>query len=301
MMTIGWILGHVIATAIGISLGLIGGGGSILAVPTLVYVMGVPPKSAIAMSLAIVGTVSFLGAIPHWKLGNVQLKTAGMFGLSTMVGAYAGARIATLPFVTGTLQMILFGTMMLLAAAFMLRKHPQTTPPPPVQQPDLELYPKPVCRYCWLWLVSEGLGVGALTGLVGVGGGFAIVPALVLLAKVPMKQAIGTSLLVIVLNSIAGFLGYLGRVNLNWELIATFTVAASLGIVAGAYLVRFVQARHLQKAFGYFLLAMAAFIFWQNRTEFYSQKSSKQLAVGQVEPASERSPAFHPDSINRNI
>lgn len=283
-MTIGWILGHVIATAIGISLGLIGGGGSILAVPTLVYVMGVPPKSAIAMSLAIVGTVSFLGAIPHWKLGNVQLKTAAMFGLSTMLGAYAGARLATLPFVTGTLQMVLFGTMMLLAAVFMLRKHPQTTPPPPVQQPDLDLYPKPVCKYCWLWLVSEGLGVGALTGLVGVGGGFAIVPALVLLGKVPMKQAIGTSLLVIVLNSIAGFLGYLGRVNLNWELIGTFTVAASLGIVAGAYLVRFVQARHLQKAFGYFLLAMAAFIFWQNRTEFHSQKLPRRLLGGQVTP-----------------
>lgn len=295
-MTIGWILGHVIAIAIGISLGLIGGGGSILAVPTLVYVMGVPPKSAIAMSLAIVGTVSFLGAIPHWKLGNVRLKTAGMFGLSTMVGAYAGARIATLPFVTGTLQMVLFGTMMLLAAVFMLRKHPQTDPPPPVREPDLELYPKPVCRYCWLWLVSEGIGVGALTGLVGVGGGFAIVPALVLLAKVPMKQAIGTSLLVIVLNSIAGFLGYLGRVNLNWELIATFTVAASLGIVAGAHLVRFVQARHLQKAFGYFLLAMAAFIFWQNRTELHSQKSPKQLPVGQVELASGR--AVEP-KINR--
>ncbi|MBE9014777.1 permease [Chroococcidiopsis sp. CCALA 051] len=297
-MTIGWILGHVIATAIGISLGLIGGGGSILAVPTLVYVMGVPPKSAIAMSLAIVGTVSFLGAIPHWKLGNIQLKTAGMFGLSTMLGAYAGARLATLPFVTGTLQMMLFGTMMLLAAAFMIRKHPQTDSP--VGEPDLELYPKPVCRYCWLWLVSEGIGVGALTGLVGVGGGFAIVPALVLLAKVPMKQAIGTSLLVIVLNSIAGFFGYLGRVNLNWELIATFTVAASLGIIAGAYLVRFVQARHLQKAFGYFLLVMSAFIFWQNRTEFHSQKIQRQLPVGQVEPAS-GTPNFHSDSINRNI
>ncbi len=92
-----WLVGHLIALCIGISLGLIGGGGSILAVPTLVYVMGVPPKSAIAMSLAIVGTVSLLGVIPHWKLGNVQLKTAAMFGLSTMLGAYAGAKIATLP------------------------------------------------------------------------------------------------------------------------------------------------------------------------------------------------------------
>jgi signal transduction histidine kinase len=99
--------------------------------------------------------------------------------------------------------------------------------------------------------MSEGIGVGALTGLVGVGGGFAIVPALVLLAKIPMKQAIGTSLLVIFLNSVAGFLGYFGRVALDWQLMVSFMVAASLGIAAGAYLVRFVRAKHLQKAFGY--------------------------------------------------
>ncbi|MGJ5675601.1 MAG: sulfite exporter TauE/SafE family protein [Nostochopsis sp.] len=274
-----WIFGHLLAVAIGISLGLIGGGGSILAVPTLVYVMGVPPKSAIAMSLAIIGTVSLLGAIPHWKLGNVQLKTAGMFGLSTMLGAYAGARIATLPFMTGTLQMLIFAIMMLLAAGFMLRQHPQTATPVPVEGVDLTLYPQPVCKYCWLWLVSEGIGVGALTGLVGVGGGFAIVPALVLLANVPMKQAIGTSLLVIVLNSIAGFVAYLGHVPLNLNLMATFAIAASFGIFIGAYLVRFVQARHLQRAFGYFLLAMSAFIFWQNRTAFQSQQTSKHFST----------------------
>lgn len=208
-----WLVGHLIALCIGISLGLIGGGGSILAVPTLVYVMGVAPKSAIAMSLAIVGTVSLLGVIPHWKLGNVQLKTAAMFGLSTMLGAYAGAKIATFPFVTGTLQMLLFAVMMLLAAIFMMRKSSSTSSSVSEEKLDLELYPKPVCKYCWLWLISEGIGVGILTGLVGVGGGFAIVPALVLLAKVPMKQAIGTSLLVIVLNSSAGFLGYLGTVG----------------------------------------------------------------------------------------
>jgi uncharacterized protein len=263
--TIAWIFGHILATAIGISLGLIGGGGSILAVPTLVYVMGIPPKSAIAMSLVIVGTVSLLGAIPHWKLGNVNLKTAVVFGLSTMLGAYGGARLATLPFISGTLQMLLFATMMLLAAIFMIGKKPTAETVPPTQGVNITLYPKPVCKYCWLWLLTEGLGVGTLTGLVGVGGGFAIVPALVLLAKVPMKQAIGTSLVVIALNSSAGFLGYLGHVTLYWDLMASFAVAASLGIVAGAYLVRFVQARHLQKAFGYFLLAMAAFILWQNR------------------------------------
>ncbi|OKH20411.1 permease [Hydrococcus rivularis NIES-593] len=278
---IGWIFGHILAAAIGISLGLIGGGGSILAVPTLVYVMGVPPKSAIAMSLAVVGTVSLLGAIPHWKLGNVNLRTAATFGLSTMLGAYGGARLATLPFVTGTMQMLLFATMMLLAAVFMIRKRPQAEAPPPTTGPDLALYPKPVCKYCWLWLITEGLSVGALTGLVGVGGGFAIVPALVLLANVPMKQAIGTSLVVITLNSAAGFLGYLGHVALNWNLMASFAVAASLGIVAGAYLVRFVHARHLQKAFGYFLLAMAAFILWQNRTAFRPSQTSRPVPTNQ--------------------
>jgi uncharacterized protein len=263
-----WVIGHIIAVAIGISLGLIGGGGSILAVPTLVYVMGVSPKNAIAMSLLIIAAVSLLGVIPHWKLGNIQLKTAGMFGLSTMLGAYAGARIANLPFITGTLQMLIFAVMMLLTAGFMLHKHPQTNTP--IAEVDLALYPQPVCKYCWLWLLSEGIGVGALTGLVGVGGGFAIVPALVLLAKVPMKQAIGTSLLVIVLNSIAGFVGYLGHVSLNFNLMVTFAIAASCGIFLGAYLVRFVQARHLQRAFAYFLLAMSVFILCQNWTVFLS-------------------------------
>ena len=271
-----WLVGHLIALCIGISLGLIGGGGSILAVPTLVYVMGVPPKSAIAMSLAIVGTVSLLGVIPHWKLGNVQLKTAAMFGLSTMLGAYAGAKIATFPFITGTLQMLLFAIMMLLAAIFMMRKSSGTSSSSSVEKLDLELYPQPVCKYCWLWLISEGIGVGILTGLVGVGGGFAIVPALVLLAKVPMKQAIGTSLLVIVLNSSAGFLGYLGTVAIDWQLTLSFIFAASLGIFLGAYLAKFVQARHLQKAFAYFLLVMSGFMLWQNRAAFNPSQASRR-------------------------
>jgi hypothetical protein len=135
-----WVIGHLLAIAIGISLGLIGGGGSILAVPTLVYVMGVPPKSAIAMSLAIVGTVSLIGVVPHWKLGNVNLKTALMFGLSTMIRAYLGAKIAMLPFVTGTLQMLLFAIMMLIAAVFMIRKSDPVKQSGINQEPDLAVY-----------------------------------------------------------------------------------------------------------------------------------------------------------------
>ncbi|MDZ8053511.1 MAG: sulfite exporter TauE/SafE family protein [Aulosira sp. ZfuVER01] len=256
-----WIVGHLLAACIGLSLGLIGGGGSVLALPILVYVMGVPAKSAIAMTLVIVGTVSLLGVIPHWRAKNVSFKTALIFGSATMVGAFIGAKIATLPIVTETFQMMLFAIMMLLAAVFMIRR---SSKPVAADQP-LVFYPQPVCKYCWLWLMTEGLGVGVLTGLVGVGGGFAIVPALVLLGKVPMKKAIGTSLLIIAFNSVAGFLGYFGQVPLNWNLMLSFIVAASLGTIPGAYLAQFVPAQKLQKTFGYFLLAVAALIFVQNR------------------------------------
>lgn len=273
-----WIIGLLLAAGIGLSLGLMGGGGSVLALPVLVYVMGVPPKSAIAMTLVIVGVVSLLGLIPHWKAGNVNLKTAVVFGVATMLGTFTGAKIATLPVVTEAFQMMLFAVVMVLAAGFMIHRSSR-----PSQRDDpLALYPKPICRYCWLWLLTEGLLVGMLTGLVGVGGGFAIVPALVLLAKVPMKQAIGTSLLIIIANSITGFLGYLGHVSLDWHLMISFIFAASLGTIPGAYLARYVSAQKLQKAFGYFLLAVATFVLIQNRQSFQpnpSQKPTPAVAV----------------------
>ncbi|ALF53795.1 permease [Nostoc piscinale CENA21] len=266
-----WIIGHFLAACIGLSLGLIGGGGSVLALPVLVYVMGIPTKSAIAMTLAIIGTVSLLGIIPHWRAKNIQLKTALIFGSATMLGAFIGAKVALLPFVTETFQMLLFAIMMLFAAVFMIRRSSQKTAP----DDQLALYPPPVCKYCWLWLMTEGLGVGILTGLIGVGGGFAIVPALVLLGKVPMKKAIGTSLLIIVFNSIAGFLSYWGHISFNWQLMLSFIVAASAGTIVGAYLAEFVPAHRLQKSFGYFLLAVAALVLFQNRHSFQSSKVSE--------------------------
>ncbi|MEB3831662.1 sulfite exporter TauE/SafE family protein [Phormidium sp. CCY1219] len=274
-----WIIGHIFAALIGVSLGLIGGGGSILAVPILVYVMGVEPKSAIAMSLAIVGTVSLLGVIPHWKLGNVNLKKAAIFGSATMVGAYGGARLANMPFISGTMQLLLFAVLMLVAAGFMIRKGSKP-PAPKTTQSEVTNHPDSESTLTKSsdsandavqlgLLLAEGLGVGILTGLVGVGGGFAIVPALVLLGKTPMKEAVGTSLVIIVANSVTAFLGYLqSDIPLNWQLIASFIVAASLGIAGGAYISRFVQAKQLQKWFGFFLLAMAAFILFQNRSAF---------------------------------
>ncbi len=261
------ILGYILAVTIGISLGLLGGGGSVLALPVLVYVMGVEPKAAIAMTLIIVGTGSLIGAIPHALRGNVDLKTTLVFGLATTIGAYGGARIATLPFVSSTFQLLLFAVAMLLAAVLMIRR---SSNPPPEEE---DLLVKPLCKYCWLWLPTEGVGVGMLTGLVGVGGGFAIVPALVLLGKVPIKKAIGSSLLIISANAIAGLLGYLGRVSLDWSLTVTFTFLAALGTVLGGYLAQYVEAKNLQKAFGYFLLGVAAFVLFQNRPRSSSATS----------------------------
>ncbi len=289
-----WIVGHLLAACIGVSLGLIGGGGSVLALPILVYVMGVAPKSAIAMTLVIVGTVSLLGVIPHWRAKNISFKTALIFGSATMLGAFVGAKIASLPIVTETFQMMLFAIMMLLAAVFMIRRSSK----PVAADPKLAFYPQPVCKYCWLWLMSEGLGVGVLTGLVGVGGGFAIVPALVLLGNVPMKKAIGTSLLIIAFNSVAGFLGYFGQVSLNWSLIFSFIVAASLGTIPGAYLAQFVPAQKLQKTFGYFLLAVAALILVQNRQ--HPAVAALILVQNRQHPQSSQTPKHNPAKITRH-
>ncbi len=276
-----WILGHLLAIGIGISLGLIGGGGSILATPILIYVMQVPTKSAIAMSLVIVGAVSLLGIWPHWQQGNVNWPTAAIFAPAAMVGAYGGARIATLPFISGTLQLIAFGLMMLVAGALMIKDgcRTQTVSPRvslPVPTPDLgpvdpEGNFSPSDRITMdpgshgpipeqLMIPLEGVVVGILTGFVGIGGGFAIIPALVLLGKQPMKEAIGTSLVIIAFKSVTGFLGYVDHVTVDWILMGSFTVAASFGTVIGAYLTRFMDGKQLQIWFGYFVIGVAVFM-----------------------------------------
>ncbi len=269
-----WLIGHLLAVGIGVSLGLLGGGGSVLALPVLVYVMGVEPKSAIPMTLVIVGTVSLLGTIPHARHGNLSRKAAAIFGSATMVGAYGGARLANLPWVTSAFQMLLFGGLMLIAAGLMIYKSLQRSAPRGGLVPDHSSGSsphKPVCKYCWLWLMLEGIAVGVLTGLVGVGGGFAIVPALVLLGKIPMRQAIGTSLLIIACNAVAGLLGYLGNVSLDWNLTISFTLLASSGTLLGVYLTQFIPVQQLQKGFGYFLLVVATFVLFQNHGSLHSR------------------------------
>lgn len=258
-MDITWIIGHILAVGIGVSLGLLGGGGSILAVPILVYVMGLSPREAIAASLFIVGAVSLMGLIPHAKAGHVSLKLALTFAPAAMVGAYAGARLAKLPFVSDTLQLVAFGIVMFLASIFMIRKK-RDAAPPLVVTPTA---PKSTSFAKVLLIPLEGLLVGVITGFVGVGGGFAIIPALVLLGGTPIKEAIGTSLLIIGLKSATAFWGYLGQVSLDWGLIISFTLAASFGTYGGAVLSRRIDASHLQKAFGYFVLAVSIFILIQ--------------------------------------
>lgn len=255
-----FLIDYIPAVCIGISLGLIGGGGSILAVPVLVYLMEVPTKSAIAMSLVIVGVVSLIGVIPHWQQGNVNFKTAALFTPTAMLGAYIGARIASLPVITPTIQLVSFAVMMLVAAFLMIRQGTSQYDNEPEFKSDLE----PHDKYQLLAISAEGLGVGLLTGFVGIGGGFLIIPALVLLGKTPMKEAIGTSLIIIAFKSVTGFLGYLGNIAVDWNLMMSFTIAASLGTIAGAYLTNFVDGKQLEKVFGGFVAAVAIFILIQH-------------------------------------
>ena len=251
-------LGFLLAALIGLTLGLLGAGGSILTVPILVYVLGFGAKPAIAMSLPVVGTTSLVGAIGHWRAGNVQLRTAVLFGLVAMIGSFTGARLAV--FVSGGVQLTLLGIVMLGASLSMLRGTRATTAAPTETAGE----PAPA-RQSRAVLAATGLAIGLLTGIVGIGGGFLIVPALVLLAHVPMKEAIGTSLVVIAMNSASGALGYAGQFDLPWGFLIAFTSVAVTGILVGTRLVRFVSQRALRRAFAVFLIVLGAMILYQNR------------------------------------
>lgn len=245
-----------LAALIGISLGMMGGGGSILTVPIMVYLLGYAPKEAIAMSLPVVGATSLVGAFGHWRAGNVRLRTALSFGAAAMLGSFGGARLAR--HTSGQAQLVLLAVVMLGAAITMYRSTPAAAD-------DVAIPALAPSRAALALMLYVGLAVGVLTGLVGVGGGFLIVPALVVFGRVPMKQAIGTSLLVIAMNSASAFAGYLGTVAIPWSFVTVFTALAVAGILVGTRLVRHVSAAALKRAFALFLLVMAAVILFQNR------------------------------------
>ena len=253
------LVGYALAALVGVSLGLMGGGGSILTVPIFVYVLGYDPKLAIAMSLPVIGITSLAGAAGHWKAGNVHLRTAFFFGVVAMVGAFAGARGAR--YLSGTMQLALLAVIMLVAAAMMFRSARRTAAEADTAVEHTRAMPVAL-------LVPVAFTVGAITGLIGIGGGFLVVPSLVLLAHAPMKQAVGTSLLVIAMNSAAGFAGYLGQVTIPWAFVSGFTAIAVVGILVGTYGTRLVSQRMLKHAFALFLVVMGSFMLYQNRTVF---------------------------------
>ncbi|MFE1348745.1 sulfite exporter TauE/SafE family protein [Streptomyces sp. NPDC058757] len=232
---------------IGVSLGILGGGGSILTVPILVYLAGQDTKEAIATSLFVVGVTSLAALVPHARAHRVRWRTGLFFGAFSMAGAYGGGRLAE--YIPGTALLIAFALMMLATAYAMLRR-PRPAGEPKARRGDLPLK----------HIAVEGLLVGAVTGLVGSGGGFLVVPALALLGGLPMGIAVGTSLLVIAMKSFAGLAGHLSGVTIDWGLALTVTAAAVLGSLAGARLAGRIPQDALRKAFGWFVVAMGVFV-----------------------------------------
>ena len=238
-----------LAVFVGIALGLLGGGGSILTVPLLAYVAGMEAKQAIATSLLVVGVTSAVGAISHARAGRVQWRTGLIFGSAGMVGAYAGGLSAR--FIPGTVLLIGFAVMMVATAIAMLRGRKDVA-----TSGGTAHLPVPK-------IIVEGLVVGLVTGLVGAGGGFLVVPALALLGGLPMPVAVGTSLVVIAMKSFAGLGGYLSSVQIDWTVALAVTGAAVVGALAGARLTAMVNPDSLRKAFGWFVLAMSSVILGQ--------------------------------------
>lgn len=238
-------LGYALSLLIGVSLGFFGGGGSILTVPLLVYVFGLDPKTAIASSLLVVGSASMSGAVHHWRAGNVDLRTGLLFGAAGMTGAYVGGRVGA--FLDGTLLLLLFACMMVLTSVAMWQGRRARSSGASTQGATVRL-------------VLQGLAVGSFTGLIGAGGGFLIVPALTLWAGLSMHVAVGTSLFVIVLNTMAGFVGYLNHVQVDFELIGAVAVIAIAGSFVGSALATKINPASLRRSFAVFVLAMAAFI-----------------------------------------
>ncbi|WP_417220171.1 sulfite exporter TauE/SafE family protein [Arthrobacter sp.] len=247
-----------LAALVGVSLGLLGGGGSILTVPILTYVLGMAPREAIAASLFIVGATSAVSMIGHARSGRVRWKTGALFGVAGMIGAFAGGLLGG--FIPGPVLMILFAVMMIVTAGAMIRGRKNRGSGAPET-----VHSRPILR-----ILADGLLVGIATGLVGAGGGFLIVPALNLLGGLPMAIAVGTSLLVIAMKSFAGLGGYLFSVQLNWPIVLAFTATATAGSFAGVALAGRIPERALRKGFGVFVLVMGAFVLVQEAPAFLS-------------------------------
>lgn len=248
------ILASIGALFIGITLGLLGSGGSILTVPVLTYVVGQETKLAVAGSLMIVGIISVFAALPYARQKLVKWRTVVVFGLPGMMGAVSGAWAAH--FVSGGIQMLFFATLLLVASYLMFK-------PVKVQDSKSEGSERAMIK-----IGIDGFLVGSVTGLVGVGGGFLIIPALVLLGGLPMRLAVGTSLVIIAINSFTGFVAYLSvleamNLNIDWQIIGLFSTIGVLGSWLGHKLSNRVNQDQLKKGFAVFLVFIGVFVFYK--------------------------------------
>ncbi|MBT8141059.1 MAG: sulfite exporter TauE/SafE family protein [Gammaproteobacteria bacterium] len=242
------------AIAIGLSLGIFGSGGSIITVPALIYLFGQDEKIAIAGSLAIVGIIALIGSLPYVKQKRIDWRMVWMFGIPGMLGTYLGAWLSV--FMSGLVQLMLFAVIMLLASGLMLR---------PLKLDDRTPH-QARARYK---IVIDGLVVGVITGLVGVGGGFLIVPALVLLGGLNMHMAVATSLMIVALKSFIGFIKYIDVLNeldlaLDWHVLGLVSVLGVLGSFVGSSLAGKLPQAKLKKGFAIFLIVMGIFILAQS-------------------------------------
>ncbi|WP_031425450.1 sulfite exporter TauE/SafE family protein [Flavimarina sp. Hel_I_48] len=258
------IFGYIGALFIGLVLGLIGGGGSILTVPILVYTLSFNPVIATAYSLFVVGTTSLVGALQNMRKGKVDFKTAMIFSIPALSAVYL-TRAYIIPAIPDKLfevsnfvvtknlfVMIFFAFIMLLASITMIRNTKQ--------KPGKHIESKKNKYYL---LIIQGFFIGLVTGLVGAGGGFLIIPALVLLAKLPMKKAVASSLFIIAINSLIGFLGDMQIYDIDWSFLLIFTSISVVGIFIGTRLNNFVDGNRLKKAFGWFVLIMGVYIIYK--------------------------------------
>ncbi len=235
------------AALIGLSLGLTGAGGSIITLPVLVYLAGLPPKESVGLSLFVVGSAALMGAAQRLRSGEIHLKAALMFAVSGMIGAAGGAQLT--PLVSGRVLMMIFALLMLVVAINMLRGS------------KIEPSATAECRPKRCLLV--GLGVGVLTGFIGVGGGFLLMPALVKFARLPLRVATGTSLAIIACNSAAGFVAHLGDAPTPWLLAGVFAIIAAAGVFAGGKIAARIPEKSLRRAFAILVLLTAGFVFWK--------------------------------------
>ncbi|NJY63440.1 sulfite exporter TauE/SafE family protein [Salinimicrobium sp. CDJ15-81-2] len=254
------LLGYLGALLIGVVLGLIGGGGSILTVPVLVYLLSINPVTATAYSLFVVGASSLVGALNNLKKKLVDFRTATVFSIPAFIAVYATRKylVPAIPEHIFTLWgfevtknigiMLFFAVIMIVASVSMIRE---------TSKEDLR---ETKVKYNYPLIIIEGVVVGVLTGIVGAGGGFLIIPALVLLAKLPMKKAVATSLLIIAVKSLIGFIGDVQNLDIDWVFLMIFTGLSIIGIFLGGYLNKFIDGRKLKKGFGWFVLVMGLYI-----------------------------------------